>query len=497
LQIAQATRQDFAPGPDEFYLRSTQRFAQSRYVRHQHPFHDTCSGSQGDLERLAGAVPGEIVQLNEVPPSQTRQYHTGIGQCDPPTAPPGEACAKKGFEFPELAAEKTDPRRVAVRRGGERTRLGNETKGTEPIEREAALGEQRGILVHRVNIVMQAPLFAERRPPQISRMKNDSFDLIGDIHGEAASLRDLLIRLGYRERAGCYRHPQRRVIFLGDYVDRGPAIRETLQLIRDMVEHGAATALCGNHELDILMHDTPDERGGWLRPRGGRESAMHSRTHAEFADRPDEWRDWLRWFQTLPLLLELPGLRAVHACWDEAQVAVIRDRRLDGPLLHAIADKSTRESSAVHRLLKGPEVPLPDGIRVRGREESSLARMRVRWWRDGRGETYRDACINRHEPGPEIPIPSEFNALLTPPRVDQCPVFIGHYWMPPEHPAPLTPKLACLDYSVAAGGPLVAYRWDGECALRSDKFVFDPTRLHSGRQDSPKHFIDKECSPVT
>jgi hypothetical protein len=81
-------------------------------------------------------------------------------------------------------------------------------------------------------------------------------------------------------------------------------------------------------------------------------------------------------------------------------------------------------------------------------------------------------------PGPEIPIPSEFGALLTPPHDDKRPIFIGHYWLPPERPAPLTPTIACLDYSVAAGGPLVAYRWDGERHLRPDKFVFDPTRLH-------------------
>jgi len=55
-----------------------------------------------------------------------------------------------------------------------------------------------------------------------------------------------------------------------------------------MVDHGAALALCGNHELDALMHDTPDGRGGWLRAHGAIRSAMHARTHAEFADRPEE-----------------------------------------------------------------------------------------------------------------------------------------------------------------------------------------------------------------
>jgi hypothetical protein len=39
-------------------------------------------------------------------------------------------------------------------------------------------------------------------------------------------------------------------------------------------------------------------------------------------------------------------------------------------------------------------------------------------------------------------------------------------------PKPLAPNIACTDYSVAKpGGKLVAYRWDGERNLESDKFV--------------------------
>ena len=106
-----------------------------------------------------------------------------------------------------------------------------------------------------------------------------------------------------------------------------------------------------------------------------------------------------------------------------------------------------------------------------------LTELRVQWWLDGRGRTYREACINRHDPGPEIAIAAEYDALLTPPHDDTRPVFIGHYWLPPGRPAPLTPTVACLDYSVAGGGPLVAYRWDGERRLDARKFVYDPVRI--------------------
>jgi hypothetical protein len=48
------------------------------------------------------------------------------------------------------------------------------------------------------------------------------FDIIGDVHGYADQLRNMLDQLGYRETSGAYRHPNRTVIFVGDIIDRGP-----------------------------------------------------------------------------------------------------------------------------------------------------------------------------------------------------------------------------------------------------------------------------------
>ena len=57
-------------------------------------------------------------------------------------------------------------------------------------------------------------------------------DLIGDIHGHADALQRLLRQLGYSRQKGVYRHPDRQAIFLGDFIDRGPQIRETLEIVR-------------------------------------------------------------------------------------------------------------------------------------------------------------------------------------------------------------------------------------------------------------------------
>ena len=44
-----------------------------------------------------------------------------------------------------------------------------------------------------------------------------AYDIIGDIHGHARSLRALLRQLGYRDHSGVWRHPDRRAVFLGDF----------------------------------------------------------------------------------------------------------------------------------------------------------------------------------------------------------------------------------------------------------------------------------------
>ena len=105
-------------------------------------------------------------------------------------------------------------------------------------------------------------------------------DLIGDIHGHADALQRLLRQLGYSRHKGVYKHSERQAIFLGDFVDRGPQIRETLELVRPMVDAGSALAVMGNHELNALAFHTrdPDKPGCHLRPHNEKNSNQHAET---------------------------------------------------------------------------------------------------------------------------------------------------------------------------------------------------------------------------
>ena len=69
------------------------------------------------------------------------------------------------------------------------------------------------------------------------------YDIIGDVHGYAHLLRKMLLELGYRKTLSGYSHPERKAVFVGDFINRGPSIRKTLRTIRTMVENGNAHAI--------------------------------------------------------------------------------------------------------------------------------------------------------------------------------------------------------------------------------------------------------------
>ncbi|AVZ38257.1 MULTISPECIES: polynucleotide kinase-phosphatase [unclassified Dietzia] len=100
--------------------------------------------------------------------------------------------------------------------------------------------------------IVRTRLFNDRRDD------HGPFDVIGDVHGCPLELEELLERLGYtleRDQAGRAidaRHPEsRRVVFVGDLVDRGPDSPGVLRLAMGMVDAGTALCVSGNHEAKL------------------------------------------------------------------------------------------------------------------------------------------------------------------------------------------------------------------------------------------------------
>ena len=98
-------------------------------------------------------------------------------------------------------------------------------KGTEEIDAAA---------------LTRTPLWTDRRS------ESGPFDVIGDIHGCDDELRELLEKLGYDED---FAHPEnRRLVFVGDLVDRGPKTPEVLTRVMDAALSGRAFCVPGNHD---------------------------------------------------------------------------------------------------------------------------------------------------------------------------------------------------------------------------------------------------------
>lgn len=304
---------------------------------------------------------------------------------------------------------------------------------------------------------------------------NDSprYDIIGDIHGHYDKLAALLRKLGYAQHGDGFRHPGgRKVVFLGDYIDRGPKVRQVLVTVRAMVESGDALAIMGNHEYNMVCYHTADGAGGWLYPHDRPRDKGMRVTLEQFAGMPEEWAGWLEWMKQLPMFLDLGAFRAVHACWDAKRIARLAGKSLaDENFLRAARTPMTPEYRAVENVLKGPEMPMPEGHVYHDKDGNVRDRVRVRWWnlpeRARVGELAMPFAID----APGDAVSHELRRVPNYPP-DEAPVFFGHYWlMPDAAKAPLARNLACLDFSAAREGPLVAYRWNGDSELSANHFL--------------------------
>ena len=297
-----------------------------------------------------------------------------------------------------------------------------------------------------------------------------SYDIIGDVHGYATLLEKLLQELGYKKSNGAYSHPSRQAVFVGDIIDKGLEIREALFIVRNMVDAGSAQMVLGNHEVNAIGWQYKDLDGNYLRERSEKNQEQHQETLEAFSD-PKEQMDNVKWFQTLPLSLDLGGIRVVHAAWnDEIHQEAGKTPYNNFSLLLAFS-KSLPNQERYEILCKGYETKLPDGGSFKDHSGVERTHLRTKWWKGAKGRTYRDLTLNEALPSPEIPV---VDPKL--PKKDysgEAPVFFGHYAADPATLI-MTPKAACLDYGIFNGSPLHAYRWDGEKELSADKIVKMP-----------------------
>ena len=309
----------------------------------------------------------------------------------------------------------------------------------------------------------------------IENERQDMIDFIGDIHGHADKLEELLVKLGYVKNHRGYSHPDRKALFVGDYIDRGPKIRETLEIVKAMVDSNNAIALMGNHEYNALCFHFQETEGGHLRKHLIKNIIQHYETLKQFQNRQTEYEDYLDWFKTLPLYYETDKFRAVHACWDNNIIRYLRETlvndRLTDELIYKSIIKGTKLNEAIDQTLKGKEMKIPDGLHFTDKDGTTRTEIRIKWWENPFEMTYKSISVEPIENLPELQIEvSELKSNEFYQSEDKK-VFFGHYWLKGE-PSLYKANICCLDYSVAKGGKLVAYRLDGENALNRNNLTY-------------------------
>jgi hypothetical protein len=313
-------------------------------------------------------------------------------------------------------------------------------------------------------------------------------DIIGDVHGCATKLAALLDTLGYKvnDWTGAYWHPQRRAVFVGDLIDRGGEQLRVLEIVKLMVDSGSAQIVMGNHEFNAVAYLTerPDGSGDFLRPHSEEKNDQH-RSFLKQVTGPKRAL-YLEWFKTLPLWLDLGGVRIVHACWHQRFIGLV-ERELGSNRFNSMdqfvraTDKTDPLYKAVEVLLKGPEISLVGHGQPPFKDKDGKARgeARIRWWNEGAttlrelaemSETYVTVDGEKYPALPDDEVDASERDVA---YESSVPVFYGHYWRQgsPKPGLDWTKHTACVDFSAVKRGPLTAYRWSGEAEITPEHYL--------------------------
>jgi hypothetical protein len=176
----------------------------------------------------------------------------------------------------------------------------------------------------------------------IQPLLDGPLDIVGDIHGELGALQDLLGHLGYSASGG---HRQgRHLVFVGDLCDRGQDSPGVIAFVQKLVARRLAQCLLGNHELSVLRGARKEGNGWFYNPNHDHAAGKFLRSRpAEPSARPGI----LDFFAGLPLILERPDLRLVHASWHGSAIEQLRAADAAGERVLKLYKRCAAQASAL------------------------------------------------------------------------------------------------------------------------------------------------------
>jgi hypothetical protein len=292
--------------------------------------------------------------------------------------------------------------------------------------------------------------------------KHNQYDIIGDIHGYYDELISLLENLGYSLQNGIWKNGDRIPVFVGDYIDRGPKILETLKLVRDLTESGNGIALMGNHEYNFICMHNYDSNGTPFRKRS--ESNLNSVNDTLIALKSgNNFASYLKWMEQLPVIAYNDSIRVVHAQWHHPSIELILSssiKTLDQNGLSQVFENKALKN-ALDIAMKGQEVALPETHHFFDKDKKKRSEARLKWWTKATSNKMEDAFASLPEHVKNDSFPIELLNTIDAYSTTEPPVFFGHYWLNPSAFGLLSDNICCLDFSVAKGGNVGGYSFDG------------------------------------
>ena len=300
------------------------------------------------------------------------------------------------------------------------------------------------------------------------------YDIIGDIHGYASLLKQLLTEMGYKRVDGIWRHPTRTAVFVGDFINRGPEIRETLLLVRAMVESGNALAILGNHEYSCILYHIKDDNGTFMSRHIAGNRTQIQKTLTVYKSFDEEWQGHLKWMRTLPFFLDLGEIRVAHAYWNDVEIAKLKEYlpkgRLKKKFIREMHEKRPDMAGIVYKLLKGLEFKSPKDLIIKCSKGLSRKVFTLNWWTNPDNKTFRQLYFGNKFILPDYHFPIELAPAFEPYPTDKPIVFFGHYCLAGGAEI-VQENICCVDSCVDTTGKLSAYRWSGEKQLIPENIV--------------------------
>ena len=225
-----------------------------------------------------------------------------------------------------------------------------------------------------------------------------------------------------------------------------------------MIENGHAKSILGNHEYNAICFATlnPLKNGEYLRVHNKSNIEHHKAFLKDYPLGSQKHKDVIKWFKTLPLFADLGVLRLVHAVWKKESICFLKNNLknnvLDDDFIIRSCVKGSDEFIHLETTLKGIELRLPDNkvwVDPHGTERNTF---RFNWYQENEINNYQKCALSF----PNVNLLPNCKIKNKPETYqDNIPVLFGHYWLT-GNPSIQTDYAACLDYSVAKKGQLVA-----------------------------------------